>query len=219
MKRFQISATLSTLAVAIAGAVAPAAFAAPHSELAQVISSTPIYVRVASPQRQCWTEQVASVEERRVRLPRQEEFREPERESSGSGAGTVLGAIIGGVVGHQFGLSSGGRDRGTAAGALIGGLIGNSAERNADRGSDSGYRRVSRESVAVEQIPVTRDVQRCQTNTEYREQISGYDVRYRYNGREYSTRLDYDPGQTMQINVDVRPAGRSGPTPSYSRTY
>ena len=151
-----IAAIGATAALAMVS-FAPVAFAGHHSELAQVISTTPIYQRIATPNRQCWTEQVAAVEERRVRLPQQVEYRDNRdyrdyrdyRDSGGSGAGTVLGAIIGGVVGHQFGHSTGGRDRGTAAGALIGGLIGNHASRNSYGNDDGGYRRVSRDSVAI----------------------------------------------------------------------
>jgi uncharacterized protein YcfJ len=211
MKTLITIAILGTLGLA-STAVSARDYGREHSDLAQVISTTPIYQRVAVPQRQCWTEQVAGVEERRVRVPGQVEYQAPRERS---GAGTILGAIIGGVVGHQFGNSTGGRDHGTAAGAVIGGLIGNDVERS---NSEGGYRRVSRDAVAIERVPVTRDVQRCQTNTEYREQISGYDVRYRYHGREFMTRLDYDPGPTLPVSVDVRPAGRA-PAPIYPRSY
>ena len=119
------------------------------------------------------------------------------------------------MIGHQFGNSSGGRDHGTAAGAVIGGLIGNDMERNGGRSDryDSGYRRAGYD---VERVPVTRDVQRCNVVEEYREEVRGYDVRYTYNGREYLTRLAYDPGPTLPISVDVRPSYRA-PVPSYNR--
>ena len=99
---------------------------------------------------------------------------------------------------------------------VIGGLIGNNIERNSD-GYDryaSGYRRAS--AYEVERVPVTRDVQRCNVVNDYRDEIRGYDVRYRYNGRDYSTRTAYDPGPTIQVNVDVRPVYRA-PMPSYNR--
>jgi uncharacterized protein YcfJ len=204
--------TVWTLALlSAAGMGAGIAQAYEHADVAQVISATPIYQRVASPQRQCWTEQVATFEERRVRQPGQVVYSEPR---GNSGAGTVLGAIIGGVVGHQFGSSSAGRDHGAVAGAVLGGLIGNDMERQ----SDGGYRQVSRDTVAIERVPVMRDVQRCRTDVSYRDQIAGYDVRYRYHGREFSTRLDYDPGPTLPVSVDVRPANRQ-PVPSYLRSY
>jgi uncharacterized protein YcfJ len=186
--------------------------AAPHNDVATVISSTPVYERVAAPRRECFTEQVTAYDERRARRPVREEYVSDSRPSTGAGA--VLGAIVGGVIGHQFGNSTGGRDHGTAAGAVLGGLIGNSVERNggADGGDryDSAY---SRAAYDVERVPVTRNVQRCNVVSDYRDEVRGYDVRYSFNGREYMTRLAYDPGPTLPINVDVRPSYRA-PAPS-----
>ena len=213
MKTVLTIAVLSTL-----GLSAGAASAAPHSDVATVISSTPVYERVSAPRRECYTEQLTSYDERRVRSPARQEYRQEYYAESrqSSGAGAVLGAIVGGVIGHQFGNSSGGRDRGTAAGAVIGGFIGNDIERsnNGYDRYDNGYRRAS--AYDVERIPVTRDVQRCNTVSDSREEIRGYDVRYNYNGREYITRLSYDPGPTIPINVDVRPSYRSQ-APAYNR--
>ena len=215
MKTVLSAAVLSAL-----GLAAGVASANDYGDVATVISATPIYDRVSTPRRECHTEQVTSYDERRVRRPVQDEYYADSRGSSG--AGTVLGAIIGGVVGHQFGNSSGGRDRGTAAGAIVGGLIGNSVERENSRygdgyGYNNGYRRASSYDYAqVERIPVTRDVQRCNVVSESRDEIRGYDVRYRYHNREYTTRTSYDPGQTIQVNVDVRPSYRA-PVPAYNR--
>ena len=210
MKKISAAAVVSALA--LAGLAGTAAVAQPISDVAQVISSTPVYERVATPQRECWTEQVTAYEERRTVRPGQEVY----QESRPSGAGTLLGAIVGGAIGHQFGNSSGGRDRGTAAGAIIGGLIGADAERNS-----GGYVRTSRDVVEVDRVPVSRDVQRCRNTSQYRDEIVGYDVRYNYNGREYTTRLAQDPGPTLTVDVAVRPRGSSNrePVPTYRRTY
>ncbi len=208
MKSVLTIAVLSTLGLSV-GAVS----AAPHNDVATVISATPVFERVSAPRRECVTEQVTAYDERRSRRPVREEYVSESR--SGSGAGTVLGAIVGGVIGHQFGNSTGGRDHGTAAGVVLGGLIGNNMERNSGGSDryDSGY---SRAAYDVERVPVTRDVQRCNVVSDYREEVRGYDVRYSFNGREYMTRLDYDPGPTLPINVDVRPSYRA-PVPSYNR--
>ncbi len=214
MKTVLTIAVLSTLGTL--GLSAGTVSAAPHSDVATVISATPIVERVAAPRRECVTEQVTAYDERRVRRPVREEYVADSRPSSGAGA--VLGAIVGGVIGHQFGNSTGGRDHGTAAGAVIGGLIGNSIERNGGNTGDrydSGY---SRAAYDVDRVPVTRDVQRCNVVSDYREVVRGYDVRYNYHGREYMTRLDYDPGPTLPINVEVRPSFRA-PVPSYSNRY
>ena len=209
MKTVLTIAVLSTLGFS-AGIVS----AAPHRDVGTVISSTPVYERVSTPRQECYMEQLTSYDERRVRSPVRQEYYNESRQKSGAGA--VLGAIVGGVIGHQFGHSSGGRDRGTAAGAVIGGFIGNDIERsnNGYDRYDNGYRRAS--AYDVERVPVTRDVQRCNTVSAYRDEISAYDVRYNYNGREYVTRLSYDPGPTIPINVDVRPSYRPA-VPTYNR--
>ena len=31
----------------------------------------------------------------------------------------------------------------------------------------------------------------------------GYEVTYRYGGREYTTRMDHDPGERMRVRVDT----------------
>ena len=40
----------------------------------------------------------------------------------------------------------------------------------------------------------------------YEEHIAGYDVTYRYQGRLYHTRTDYDPGRRIRVRVEVTPA-------------
>lgn len=201
---------LTTAVLSAIGLTAGPALANQYGDVATVISTTPVYQRVSAPRQECWAEQVADYDERRVVRPGREEYYSEPR--SGIGAGTVLGAILGGAIGHQFGNSSGGRDHGTAAGAIIGGLIGHDAERN----SGSGYRRVSGDVVEVDRVPVTRDVQRCRTVSDDRDEVAGYDVRYSYQGREYVTRMSYNPGPTLPVNVEVRPLSQQ-PAPSYRR--
>ena len=133
-------------------------------------------VRVETPRRECYDD-VRTVETR------------PHISEPGVGGRTLLGGIIGGVIGHQFG-SGRGRDAATIAGAAIG----------ANVGYDSARRDYSR----VEE----RVVQRCQVRyeSEYEERIDGYRVTYEYNGREYTTRMPYDPGERMRVRVAVAPA-------------
>jgi uncharacterized protein YcfJ len=194
------------IAAALAAALAPfvPAFADGFNDSAAVLSATPIVDRVPVNREECWSEQQRSYEERRVT-----------RQDNGQliGPGTVIGAIAGGVIGHQFGNSSGGRDRGTAAGAVIGGLVGNQVDR--DRAGPS-----SGEIVEVERRPVTREVERCRTVQDVREVNAGFDVRYRYAGREFVTRMPYDPGRRIRLAVDVRPMVEGpaaySPPPAYS---
>lgn len=132
----------------------------------------------------------------RIETPRRECYDDVRRvESSGHisdpnvGGPTLLGGIIGGVIGHQFG-SGRGRDAATVAGAMIGAGV----------GYDSASRRYSE--------PREEVVQRCDVryNHEYEERIDGYRVTYEYNGREYTTRLPYDPGERIKVRVAVAPA-------------
>lgn len=130
-------------------------------------------VRVETPNRECYDE-VQTVESR------------PHISDPEVGGRTLVGAIIGGVVGHQFG-SGRGRDAATVAGAAIGAGV--------------GYDAAARRSASVrEEI-----VQHCETRYEkrYEERIDGYRVTYEYNGREYTTRLPYDPGERIRVRVAV----------------
>ncbi len=203
------------LGMAIASALglnAGAALAQSYGDVARVVSSTPVFDTVTTPRRECRIEQVTAYEERRS----VERVAEPR---SGIGAGTVLGAIVGGVIGHQFGNSSAGRDHGTAAGAVVGGLVGNQIDRDAG----GGYQSASRE-VAVDRVPVTREVERCANVAERTERIVGYDVRYEYHGHEFATRLPYDPGTQMPVNIEVRAPVARGTlaqprTPNYRGTF
>lgn len=148
-------------------------------DYARVVHVEPIVhrVRVETPRRECWDE-TRYVESR------------PHLSDPAVGGRTLLGGIIGGVIGHQFG-SGRGRDAATIAGAVIGSGVGyDSARRRAEVGTQE------------------RVVQRCATRYErdYEERIDGYRVTYEYNGREFTTRLPYDPGDRMRVRVDVAPA-------------
>lgn len=134
-------------------------------------------VRIETPRRECYDD-VRQVESRgHVSDPN-------------IGGRTLLGGIIGGVIGHQFG-SGRGRDAATVAGAMIGAGV----------GYDSANRRYTSET--REEV-----VQRCDVryDHEYEERIDGYRVTYEYNGREYTTRMPYDPGERIKVRVAVAPA-------------
>jgi uncharacterized protein YcfJ len=189
--QFLSKAILVTLTVAVSGA---ALANPPHwsnargdrdrndrdSDYARVVNVDPIVhrVRVSTPEREC------SNEERPV--------------SSGATGteirSTLIGGLIGAVVGHQIGHRS--HDPvAVVGGSLVGAAIGNSigASQAAKRGE---YAQVSYETV-----------QRCAVNyrDEWAEEIDGYRVTYVYNGREYTTRMPYDPGQRIRVGVEVRP--------------
>jgi uncharacterized protein YcfJ len=124
----------------------------------------------------------------RVETPRREchDQRVVYREPAYRDGGVLVGAILGGVAGHQFGKGRG-NAAATAAGALIGASI--AQNRHGGVGERVGYEPV------------------CTTYNEYRyeERVEGYDVAYKYHGRVYHTRLPYDPGSRIRVNVDVSP--------------
>jgi uncharacterized protein YcfJ len=61
----------------------------------------------------------------------------------------------------------------------------------------------------VRRVESSRPVERCETRyrSHQEQRIDGYNVVYRYNGRKYSTRMPYDPGKSIKVRVDIRPAG------------
>ena len=153
---------------------------AESSDYARVISSQPIvtYVTIKTPARECWEEM---------------QYYSVDRHAGHKAGGTLLGAIIGGVVGHQIG-SGHGKDAATVAGSLIGAAIGNNTAR--------------RSHIANGLEQHARPVQRCKTTyrSHREERIDGYRVTYRYNGQKYQTEMPYDPGQSLRVRVDIRPA-------------
>ncbi len=187
-------------------AAASGAFAQAYSDTAQVVSAQPIYERVSTPRQECVNETVTV--DRRTPSAGYQEASYNSAAPTGDrtvGAGTVLGAIIGGVVGHQFGNSGRGRDHGTVAGVIGGGIVGNLIENSQPR-TTTNY---DPQPARVDYTPETRTVQRCQTVQDSREQISGYNVTYRYNGRDYQTRMAYDPGPTLNVRVNLAPEIRN----------
>lgn len=110
------------------------------------------------------------------------------RDGSNTG-GAVLGAIAGGLLGATAGKGNG-KVAAAAVGAATGAVVG-------DRWNDRGG------SYAHEERPV----ERCRVTDNYRRDIVGYDIVYRYNGRDYTTRLPHDPGKWLDLDVNLSVAG------------
>jgi uncharacterized protein YcfJ len=117
----------------------------------------------------------------------------PERD--GNVGGTVAGAVIGGLLGNQVGRGDG-RKLATLAGAVAGGFAG---------------REVDRRHVGGRVVDSTR--QRCETISEAREEIVGYDVSYRtQDGEPGTVRLERKPGDSVVI-------GQADRVVAYNVTY
>lgn len=129
----------------------------------------------------------------RVSEPRQECDAAPVPQKNGNLLAPIIGGIVGGLLGHQVG-----RGRGQTASAIVG------AAGGAVAGTMIGNRAGA------------QPAQRCRTVESMRDVVNGYDVVYRYNGRDVNVALPYDPGSTIKVGVaailDERAAdsGRDG---------
>jgi len=157
--------------MAVAGGVPAAAQAADFTDIAQVISATPIYRQVAEPRQECWTETATT---------------SGAKERSYGGA--VIGGVAGAILGNQ--VSNGrGRDVATALGAATGAIVGDRIDN-------------SKQAAAPQQV------QRCRQIDSYRQEVSGYNLVYRYNDRDITATLPYHPGNTVTVGVGIIGAAR-----------
>lgn len=127
----------------------------------------------------------------RINTPRQECWSERvghETSRERSYAGAVIGGIAGGILGNQVGGGSG-KAIATAVGAATGAIVGDNID-------NSGPIRTSRRPVYEE---------RCRSVDDWDRRLVGYDVTYRYHGREYSTFTSRDPGRRIRVSVQVEP--------------
>ena len=96
-------------------------------------------------------------------------------------AGTLAGAVIGGVLGNQIGKGSG-RKIATVAGAAAGGYAGNKVQENMQ--ANNTYTSMER---------------RCQTVTDSRQEVIGYDVSYRLGDEDGQVRMEQRPGDRIPV--------------------
>jgi len=169
----------------------------PRYGTARVISVSPLFESVPVQREECWYEPVRYGDAYRGPYPNA--YGRPANGVRSNTGAAVLGALVGGALGNQTGKGDG-RKAATIAGAVIGAAVGNNVgARNQARYSD--YR--NRGEYYGD------SVRRCRVVTEYSQdsRVVGYDVAYRYAGRTYRTTTAYHPGNTIQVRVDVFPAG------------
>lgn len=125
------------------------------------------------------------------------------RRVSGSEAGRNVATIAGGVIGAVLGSKVGGGSgtyAATAVGSMLGGMAGREIyeQRQQNRYVQGGTVRV------CDPVPV-RDGYNGSYNGGYAGNTSAYDVTYEYNGRRYTRRMSYHPGDRVRVRVDVSP--------------
>lgn len=138
------------------------------------------------------TAQVISVSPRTetINSPRQECRTDYERSNSyNSGSrdvgGAIIGGLAGGLLGHTVGKGNG-KLAATAVGAATGAIVGD---------------RIDNDSVTTS----TRPIERCTSIDNWQTVSRGYVVTYRYNGRDLTTVMPYDPGNTVRLRIAVSP--------------
>ena len=102
--------------------------------------------------------------------------------------GAIIGGVAGGLLGAQVGRGNG-RVAGAAVGAGVGAVTGNAV---ANQGSANA-------------TVTTTPVQRCRQVDSFQSVTTGYMVTYEYAGQRFSTRLPYNPGNQLRVNVAVTP--------------
>ncbi|MEA1889982.1 MAG: glycine zipper 2TM domain-containing protein [Pseudomonadota bacterium] len=159
-----------------------------YYDRAKVLSAVPLYktIRVSTPHRGC----------RQVPVVRYGKGKGHGGKHYKSATPIILGSVVGAAVGNQFGHGTG-----KTVGTIAGGILGGSVARDVQyRYGNNGYRGRGHRHETTET--------QCETYNEYHdeEQIDGYRVKYRYNGRVYHTRTETDPGKRMRVKVSVVPS-------------
>lgn len=103
-------------------------------------------------------------------------------------AGAIIGGVAGGLIGSTIGHGNG-RVAAAAVGAGVGAITGD-AVANQNNGAT---------------VTSTVPVQRCQQVNKFETVTTGYQVTYEYDGQRFSTRLPYNPGNQLRVNVAVTP--------------
>lgn len=150
-----------------------------RGERARVLETRPVY-EAANQREECWN----------PRAGHYEEVRKDDNDKRNL-AGTVIGGIAGGILGHQIGSGSG-NTAATVGGAALGAYAGNRVQRN--RNDDS-------------QPDLDRSNCRVVADSGSSGNVQAYDVRYRWQGRDYVARMDHDPGRFVEVGRDVNADG------------
>ena len=178
IKTISTTRKVTTLFIA-ALLVPPLAFAdyKKNHNYARVVSVEPITktIHVSWPRQDCWQEQVSHYEQANQR----------------TATPIIVGAVIGGLIGNKLGHNSDARKGGLLVGSILGGSIG---------------RDIGRRNTALGHQHYTTK-QQCKTYQDHHkeEQITGYQVAYKYHGNVYHTQTHNHPGKRIKVNVTITP--------------
>lgn len=114
---------------------------------------------------------------------------------TGRNVATVVGGIAGAVLGSKVGGGSG-----TYAAAAVGSMLGGMAGREIYDQNQRG-----RQQVGTVRVCDPEPVRSGYPGSGNRDGAGGYDVTYEYNGRRYTRRMDYHPGERVRVLVAVEP--------------
>lgn len=122
---------------------------------------------------------------------------------AGSNTGRTVATVVGGIAGAVLGSKVGGGS-GSYAASAIGSMVGGMAGRQVyDR--TQANRNVRPGVVTVCDPEPVRGGYTGGYRQASNGQANAYDVTYEYNGRRYTRRMNYNPGQRVQVRVDVSP--------------
>ncbi len=136
---------------------------------------------------------------------RNDGYRNDSYNRNGGSIATVIGGVIGAALGSQVGGGSA-RYATAAVGSMVGGMAGRQIYESNHR-----YRQPRTGVVTVcDPVPVGNG---GYANNGYydgnypggSDRVVAYDVTYEYAGRRYTTRTNYNPGDSIRVRVDVRP--------------
>lgn len=101
-------------------------------------------------------------------------------------SGSILGGLAGALLGAQVGQGNG-RIVAVGAGAVAGAVAGDRLQNN--NGNGGGQAQASQQQQVCQQVS--------------RQEVTGYEVRYAYQGREGSTVMQQQPGSTVRVGISV----------------
>ncbi len=122
---------------------------------------------------------------------------------AGTNTGRTVATVVGGIAGAVLGSKVGG-GTGAYAATAIGSMVGGMAGRQVYERTQAN-RNVRPGVVTVCDPEPVRGGYTGSYSQASNGQANAYDVTYEYNGRHYTRRMDYNPGNRVRVRVDVSP--------------